>query len=138
MLYTEDSLLYTEDSFPVKAALFFGFTQRRMVVSYQHLGQYVCLCLSVPSSGVKQSKKKCFLLDIPEDLALMFSVIAVVVFFPLPQLLVDTKVGLCHCLFCKNCILRNLNTKSSHNLIYEFSCMLLLHSFACNTWILFL
>jgi hypothetical protein len=54
--------------------------------------------LSVPSSRVKQSKKKCFLLDFPEDLYLMFlSLIAVLIFCSLPQLLVDTEVGLFHC-----------------------------------------
>jgi len=56
---------------------FLVFTQCRMVVSYRNLGQHVCLSVCVPSSRVKQSKKNCFLLDIPEDLALMFSLIAV-------------------------------------------------------------
>jgi hypothetical protein len=43
--------------------------------------------LLVPSSRVKESKEKCFLLDIPEHLNLMFlHLIAVLIFCLLPQL----------------------------------------------------
>ena len=102
----------------MKSAFFFGFTQCRMVVSYRCFRTIFWSHLQGPSRP-----KRSVLLDVPEDVTLMFSLIAVLIFFSLPQLLVDTKIGLFHCLLCKRCILNNLHTKSSFNLIDEFSSM---------------